>query len=61
VNEIMTATRATSSRSKIRSMKHQHRKCLIEQVEIGIDAPDFRRRCGCAASGPDVIVSECGS
>ena len=37
--------------------EHQHRKCLIEQVEIGIDAPDFPTALRAALrQAPDVIV-----
>ena len=37
--------------------EHPHRKCLIEQVEIGIDAPDFPTALRAALrQAPDVIV-----
>jgi twitching motility protein PilT len=37
--------------------EHQHRKCLIEQVEIGVDAPDFPTALRAALrQAPDVIV-----
>jgi twitching motility protein PilT len=37
--------------------EHHHRKCLIEQVEIGIDAPDFPSALRAALrQAPDVIV-----
>ena len=37
--------------------EHPHRKCLIEQIEIGIDAPDFPTALRAALrQAPDVIV-----
>ena len=37
--------------------EHQHRKCLIEQVEIGADAPDFPTALRSALrQAPDIIV-----
>jgi twitching motility protein PilT len=37
--------------------EHPHRKCLIEQVEIGIDAPDFPTALRAALrQAPDIIV-----
>jgi twitching motility protein PilT len=37
--------------------EHQHRKCLIEQVEVGIDAPDFPTALRAALrQAPDIIV-----
>jgi twitching motility protein PilT len=37
--------------------EHPHRKCLIEQVEIGVDAPDFPTALRAALrQAPDVIV-----
>src|SRR5262249_31186296 len=37
--------------------EHVHRKCLIEQVEIGIDAPDFPTALRAALrQAPDIIV-----
>jgi len=37
--------------------EHPHRRCLIEQVEIGIDAPDFPTALRAALrQAPDVIV-----
>lgn len=37
--------------------EHVHRKCLIEQIEIGIDAPDFPTALRAALrQAPDVIV-----
>jgi twitching motility protein PilT len=37
--------------------EHPHRKCLIEQVEVGIDAPDFPTALRAALrQAPDVIV-----
>ena len=50
--------RATSSPSKIRiEYEHLHRRCLIEHVEIGIDAPDFPTALRAALrQAPDVIV-----
>jgi twitching motility protein PilT len=37
--------------------EHQHRRCLIEHVEIGIDAPDFPTALRAALrQAPDVIV-----
>jgi len=37
--------------------EHQHRRCLVEQVEIGIDAPDFPTALRAALrQAPDVIV-----
>src|SRR5688572_9290516 len=37
--------------------EHQHRKCLIEQVEVGIDAPDFPTALRSALrQAPDIIV-----
>jgi len=37
--------------------EHQHRRCLIEQVEIGVDAPDFPTALRAALrQAPDVIV-----
>ena len=52
------ATRSTSSRSKIRSSTSTRiRKASIEQVEIGIDAPDFPTALRAALrQAPDVIV-----
>jgi len=37
--------------------EHQHHRCLIEQVEIGVDAPDFPTALRAALrQAPDVIV-----
>src|SRR5207247_8223437 len=37
--------------------EHQHRRCLIEQVEIGVDAPDFPTALRAALrQAPDIIV-----
>ena len=37
--------------------EHPHRKCLVEQVEIGVDAPDFPTALRAALrQAPDVIV-----
>ena len=37
--------------------EHQHRKCLIEQIEVGIDAPDFPTALRSALrQAPDIIV-----
>ena len=37
--------------------EHQHRRCLVEQVEIGVDAPDFPTALRAALrQAPDVIV-----
>jgi twitching motility protein PilT len=37
--------------------EHQHHKCLIEQVEVGIDAPDFPTALRSALrQAPDIIV-----
>ncbi len=37
--------------------EHSHRRCLIEQVEIGIDAPDFPTALRAALrQAPDIIV-----
>jgi twitching motility protein PilT len=37
--------------------EHEHRKCLIEQVEVGVDAPDFPTALRSALrQAPDVIV-----
>ena len=37
--------------------EHQHRKCVIEQVEVGVDAPDFPTALRSALrQAPDVIV-----
>jgi len=37
--------------------EHPHRKCLLEQVEIGVDAPDFPTALRAALrQAPDVIV-----
>jgi twitching motility protein PilT len=37
--------------------EHQHRKCLIEQVEVGVDAPDFPTALRAALrQAPDIIV-----
>jgi twitching motility protein PilT len=37
--------------------EHPHRKCLIEQVEIGVDAPDFPTALRAALrQAPDIIV-----
>jgi twitching motility protein PilT len=37
--------------------EHPHRKCLIEQIEIGVDAPDFPTALRAALrQAPDIIV-----
>ena len=37
--------------------EHPHRKCLIEQIEVGVDAPDFPTALRSALrQAPDVIV-----
>ena len=37
--------------------EHPHRKCLVEQVEIGVDAPDFPTALRAALrQAPDIIV-----
>jgi len=37
--------------------EHPHRKCLIEQVEVGVDAPDFPTALRAALrQAPDIIV-----
>jgi twitching motility protein PilT len=36
--------------------EHQHLKCIVEQVEIGVDAPDFPTALRALRQAPDVIV-----